>query len=72
MAMDSDWGSMVMDRENVTNSLRTGVNDLRVVKLLVVSSGVTAEIDSDREMTIHPEIMVVTQMDSDRVTSAGG
>jgi hypothetical protein len=69
--MDLDWGSMVMDRENVTNSHRTAVNDLTVVKSQVVSSGVTAEIDSDREMTIHPEIMVVTQMDSDRVTSAG-
>jgi hypothetical protein len=32
VAMDSDWGSMVMDRENVTNSHRTAVNDLTVVK----------------------------------------
>ncbi len=37
----------------------------------MVSSDVTAEIDSDREMTIHPEMMVVTQMDSDGMTLAG-
>ncbi len=37
----------------------------------MVSSDVTAEIDSDREVTIHSEMMVVTRMDSDEVISAG-
>ncbi len=71
VAMDSDWGLMVnLDWVNVTNSYHAVVNDSTVVKWDVVSSDVTAYIDSGREMTIDSVMMVV--VDSDRVTTRIG